>query len=127
MAYGDWWLHILAYEISDVLGIKLASALLITYEKYFLVRMQNDAWFAKVIADLNEQIYGSRDGNEFIDHLNQMVSSLALNELKATKQHLLGDKKICDQICKNVAHKLVGNKQSDELIKMENFLHAIID
>ena len=126
MAYGDWWLHILAYEISDVLGIKLANALLITYEKYFLVRMQNDAWFAKVIADLNEQIYGSRDSMEFINHLNQMVNSLQLNELKTKNQLLLGDKKICDQICENVAHKLVGNKQGDELEQMENFLHAII-
>ncbi|MBO7085413.1 hypothetical protein J6W20_05975 [bacterium] len=63
---------------------------------------------------------------EFINHLNQMVNSLQLNELKTKNQLLLGDKKICDQICENVAHKLVGNKQGDELEQMENFLHAII-
>ena len=126
LAYGDWWLHILAYEISDALGIKLANALLITYEKYFLVRIQNDPWFAKIIADLNEQIYGIKDANEFINHLNQMVNSLDLTDLKSQNQTLLGDKKICDQICENVAHKLVGNKQSDDEERMQAFLHAIL-
>ena len=126
LAYGDWWLHILAYEISDVLNIKLATALLITYEKYFLVRIQNDPWFAKAIENLNEQIYGSRDCNEFIDHLNQMVNLLSLNDLKISNQSLLGDKKICDQICENVAHKLIGNKSKEEQEKMQAFLQAII-
>lgn len=126
LAYGDWWLHILAYEISDVLGIKLATALLITYEKYLNVRIQNDQWFAKVIADLNEQIYGSKDCDEFINHLNQMVELLSLTELKTKNQTLLGDKKICDQICENVAHKLVGNKQSEEQERMQAFLHEIL-
>ena len=126
LAYGDWWLHILAYEISDVLGIKLATALLITYEKYFVVRIQNDQWFAKVIADLNEQIYGSRDCNEFINHLNQMVDLLALAPLKIKNQTLLSDKKICDQICENVAHKLIGNKQSEDEERMQAFLHEIL-
>ncbi|MBO6103977.1 hypothetical protein J6W32_00750 [bacterium] len=119
-------MHILAYEISDVLGIKLATALLITYEKYLNVRIQNDQWFAKVIADLNEQIYGSKDCDEFINHLNQMVELLSLTELKTKNQTLLGDKKICDQICENVAHKLVGNKQSEEQERMQAFLHEIL-
>lgn len=126
LAYGDWWLHILAYEISDVLGIKLANALLITYEKYFFVRIENDPWFAKVIENLNEQIYGIKDSMEFIHQLNQMVNKLALSELKTNNQVLLGDKKICDQICENVAHKIVGNKQSEDEAKMQSFFHQIL-